>query len=98
MTSATDRCQQPAGLPLPGGCPTEETARALEGELFFQRAVQAYLWALPAANACAMRDGLGAAFGSGDHVISVFEKRLKPGTHAAEPHTGNSPAPLVMPG
>ncbi|WP_433891186.1 DUF1254 domain-containing protein [Streptomyces sp. CA-111067] len=86
MTSATDRYQQLAGLPLPGGYPTEETARTLEDELFFQRAVQAYLWALPAVNACAMRDGLGAAFGSGYHVMSVFEKRLKPGTLITTPN------------
>jgi len=32
------------------GYPTKEAARMLEDEIFFQRAVQVYLWALPAMN------------------------------------------------
>ena len=42
MTSAPDRYQDLASLPFAGGYPTDETARTLEDELFFQRAVQVY--------------------------------------------------------
>lgn len=84
--SESDRYQELASLPFDGGYPTEETARVLEDELFFQRAVQTYLWALPTVNACAMRDGLGAASGQGYQVMSVFEKRLKPRTVITTPN------------
>jgi hypothetical protein len=86
MTSVSRRYQELASLPLPGGYPTDETARTLREELFFQRAVQAYLWALPAVNACAMRDGLGDAFGHGYQVMAVFEQRLKPLTAITTPN------------
>ncbi|MFJ3089203.1 DUF1254 domain-containing protein [Streptomyces sp. NPDC086838] len=86
MTPSTDRYEQLAALPFSGGNPTEGTARTLTEELFFQRAVQAYLWALPTVNACAMRDGLGEVFGRGYHVMSVFEKRLKPQTLITTPN------------
>lgn len=39
-----------AELPFETGYPTPEGTAALDRELYFQRAVQAYLWALPAVN------------------------------------------------
>ncbi|MFI9786356.1 DUF1214 domain-containing protein [Kitasatospora sp. NPDC051984] len=86
MTSAPDRYQDLAALPFVGGYPTEESAQALEDELFFQRAAQVYLWALPTVSACAMRDGLGAVVGRGYQVMAVFEKRLKPRTLITTPN------------
>jgi hypothetical protein len=86
MTSAPDRYQDLASLPFAGGYPTDETARTLEDELFFQRAVQVYLWALPTVNACAMRDGLGAVLGHGYQVMAVFEQRMKPRTLITTPN------------
>ncbi|MFG2883564.1 DUF1254 domain-containing protein [Streptomyces sp. NPDC048297] len=86
MTSSLDRYRELASLPFTGGYPTDATARTLEDELFFQRAVQVYLWALPAVNMCAMRDGLGREFGYGYQVMSVFEKRLKPRTIITTPN------------
>ncbi|OIV39003.1 hypothetical protein BIV57_02540 [Mangrovactinospora gilvigrisea] len=89
MTSAserTDRYQALASLPFADGHPTDATARTLEEELFFQRAVQTYLWALPTVNACAMRDGLGEVFGRGYQVMNVFEQRLKPRTLITTPN------------
>ena len=65
-------------LPFEGGYPTEKASRTLDEELYFQRAVQTYLWALPAMNMVAMREGRGEQFGRGYNVISVSEKRLKP--------------------
>jgi hypothetical protein len=49
-------------LPFKESYPTAETSARLFDELQFQRAVQAYLWALPAMNMVAMRDGQAATF------------------------------------
>ncbi|WP_406288536.1 DUF1214 domain-containing protein [Streptomyces sp. NBC_00209] len=86
MTSMDERYQELAALPLEGGYPSDATTRTLQEELFFQRAVQTYLWALPVVNACAMRDGLGAAAGAGYQVVSVYEQRLKPRTVITTPN------------
>lgn len=83
----TDRYEALAALRFEGGYPTEEAARSLDEELFFQRAVQTYLWALPAMNMYAMKEGLGNAFGRGYNVMSVFEKRLKPNTIITTPNS-----------
>lgn len=82
-----DRYEVLASLPMDGGYPTEETARSLEEELFFQRATQTYLWALPAINMYAMKQGLAQISGTGYNVMSVFEKRLKPNTVITTPNS-----------
>ena len=82
-----DRYKALANLWFEGGYPTEETSSALNDELYFQRAVQAYLWALPAVNMYAMKEGLGKAFGEGYNVVPVFEKRLKPNTIITTPNS-----------
>lgn len=87
MTSGTDRYQALADLPFEGGYPTAQSARGLEEELFFQRAVQAYLWALPAVNMYAMKEGMGTVAGRGYQVMSVFERRLKPNTLITTPNS-----------
>ncbi len=76
-----------ANLPLEGGYPTAEETRTLDEELFFQRATQAYLWALPAVNMYAMKEGLGKLNGEGYNVMSVFEERLKPNTIITTPNS-----------
>ncbi|WP_436778191.1 DUF1254 domain-containing protein [Yinghuangia sp. YIM S09857] len=86
MESGADRYRDLADLPFNAGYPVGESARVLEEELFFQRAVQVYLWALPAVNMCAMRDGLGEVAGRGYQVVSVFEQRLKPRTLITTPN------------
>jgi hypothetical protein len=87
MATPTDRYRALAELPFEAGYPTAETTRALDDELFYQRAVQTYLWALPAMNMYAMKKGLGATFGTGYNVMSVFEKRLKPNTIITTPNS-----------
>ncbi|MGR9346254.1 DUF1254 domain-containing protein [Rhizobium leguminosarum] len=62
-------------LPFKESYPTPETATRLYDELQFQRAVQVYLWALPAMNMVAMRDGQAATFGGGNNVLAVFKER-----------------------
>jgi hypothetical protein len=82
-----DRYRELADLPLEGGYPTAESGPALADELFFQRATQGYLWALPAMNMFAMKEGLGALSGTGYNVLSVFEKRLRPNTLITTPNS-----------
>ena len=73
---------RPAGQ---GGDP--ETTRTLDEELYFQRAVQTYLWSLPAVNMFAMKEGQAKTFGEGYQVLAVFEKRLKPNTLITTPNS-----------
>ncbi|GGF39769.1 DUF1254 domain-containing protein [Echinicola rosea] len=83
----TSRYETLANLPLDGGYPSEEASRTLDEELYFQRATQTYLWALPAVNMFAMKEGLSKTFGEGYNVVSVFEKRLKPRTIITTPNS-----------
>jgi len=83
----TDHYETLANLPLEGGYPSEEVSRTLDEELYFQRATQTYLWALPAVNMYAMKEGLGKTFGDDYNVVSVFEKRLKPQTIITTPNS-----------
>lgn len=46
-----------ANLPFAEGYPTPEMAQQLKDELLFQQATQSYLWALPAINMWAMKEG-----------------------------------------
>jgi hypothetical protein len=59
-------------LPFKESYPTPEASARLYDELQFQRAVQVYLWALPAMNMVAMRDRQAATFGAGNNVLAVF--------------------------
>src|SRR4051812_23082150 len=63
-------------LPFKENYPTAEASARLYDELQFQRAVQVYLWALPAMNMVAMRDGQAAAFGAGNHVLAIWKDRI----------------------
>lgn len=87
MSDSLDRFRALAGAAFEGGYPTDETAAIFDDELFFQRAVQSYLWALPAVNMFAMSKGLGDVAGYGYNVMSVYEKRLKPNTIITTPNS-----------
>jgi len=52
---AATHYEQLADLPFAGGYPTLEGVAQLKNELLFQRAVQSYIWALPALNMYAMK-------------------------------------------
>jgi len=82
-----DHYAEIAARPVEGGYPTAESSSALDKELYFQRAVQTYLWALPAVNMFAMKEGLGKVAGEGYQVMSVFETRLKPNTFITTPNS-----------
>ncbi|WP_202332959.1 DUF1254 domain-containing protein [Mesorhizobium sp. L-8-3] len=51
-------------------------AEALRDELFYQRAIHAYMTMLPALNTIGMRDGSEAAFGKGYNVLPIWKDRM----------------------
>jgi len=83
----TERFAEPSRLPFRENRPTPETARALRDELLFQRATQAYLWALPLVNTLGMKAGSEKTFGAGFHVMPVWKKRLDAKTLITTPNS-----------
>jgi hypothetical protein len=67
--------------------PTEQTAKALSDELQFQRACQAYLWAMPLINTMGMYDGFKDSFGTSYNVMAIWEKRLDAKTKITTPNS-----------
>jgi hypothetical protein len=63
-------------LPFKENYPTAGTSVRLYDELQFQRACQVYLWALPAMNMFAMRNGQAATFGAGNNVLAIWKDRI----------------------
>src|SRR5215469_4797239 len=76
-----------ADLPFQQDYPTEETAQRLTYELLFEREVQSYLWALPAINMWAMKQGSEARFGAGYNVLPVGKERLNARTLVTTPNS-----------
>src|SRR6188474_3839613 len=95
-----------ANLPFAEGRPTKETAQTLRDELLFQRATQAYLWALPLLNTLGMQVGSEKVFGAGYNVLPIWKKRLDAKTQVTTPNSDvlyamsyvdlGSEGPLVM--
>lgn len=54
----------------------KDEAEALRDELFYQRAIHAYMTMLPALNVIGMRDGSEATFGKGYNVLPVWKDRM----------------------
>ncbi len=67
--------------------PTAETSRLLRDELIFQRATQAYIWALPAINIWAMKENSEKVFGGGYNVLPVWKERIKASTQVTTPNS-----------
>ena len=67
--------------------PTPDTAAMLKEELAFQRATQAYIWALPALNMYAMKDASEKTFGKGYNVLPIFKERLNAKTLITTPNS-----------
>jgi len=65
-----------ANLPFPNAYPTPESADVLHEELAFQRAVQTYLWSLPAMNMYAMREGQRKAFDDNSNTLMIAKDRI----------------------
>ena len=86
-TDAMDRFAELAELPFPENAPADATAKTLMEELYFQRACQVYLWALPAMNCVAMRDGSAKTFGPGYSVMPIWRERLNAKTLVTTPNS-----------
>ena len=65
----------------------KDNAPTLPDELFFQRAVQTYLWALPALNMYGMKEGSEKVFGKGYNVLPIFKQRLNAKTLITTPNS-----------
>jgi hypothetical protein len=77
----------PGDLPLVENWPTDQAADALLEELIVQRAVQSYLWALPAMNVVAMKEGAERVFGPGYNVMPIWRRRLDAKTKITTPNS-----------
>jgi hypothetical protein len=76
-----------ANAPFEENRPTNETSQVLRDELLFQRATQAYLWALPLINTLGMKTGSESAFGKGYHILPIWKKRLDAKTLVTTPNS-----------
>jgi len=83
----TSRYDELANLPFENGYPTKEGVEALKDELLFQRAVQSYIWALPALNMYAMKEGSEKVFGKGYNVLPIWKDRLNAKTLVTTPNS-----------
>jgi len=76
-----------ANLPFPNGYPSKESLAKLKDELVFQRGVQSYIWALPALNMYAMKEGSEKVFGKGYNVLPIWKDRLNAKTLVTTPNS-----------
>jgi hypothetical protein len=60
-------------LTLENGYPSKATARRLYDEMDFQRATQAYLWAMPAVGFKALQEAQRKVFGASDGDVVLFQ-------------------------
>ncbi len=65
-----------ANVPFVNGYIPKDNVPELVENLFFQRAVQTYLWALPALNMYGMKEGSEKVFGKGYNVLPIWKQRL----------------------
>lgn len=87
LAVADSRYQDLANLPFAGGYPTLEGVSQLKDELLFQRAVQTYIWALPALNMYGMKEGSEKTFGAGYNVLPIWKDRLNAKTLVTTPNS-----------
>jgi hypothetical protein len=84
---AATHYEQLADTPFDGGYPTLEGVAQLKNELLFQRAVQSYIWALPALNMYGMKEGSEKTFGAGYNVLPIWKDRLNAKTLVTTPNS-----------
>jgi hypothetical protein len=66
--------------------PLKADISTLKQELFFERGVQAYLWALPVLNMYGMKEGSEKVFGKGYNILPIFKERLNARTLITTPN------------
>lgn len=87
MSTSTSHYEALADLPFDDGYPTRDGIKTLRDELLFQRGVQSYIWALPALNVYAMKEGSEAKFGAGYNVLPIWKQRLNAKTLVTTPNS-----------
>jgi len=85
------RAQEIAAPPLVrqlnnGNWLAQAEAEALRDELYYQRAIHAYMTMQPALNVIGMRDGSEARFGKGYHVLPIWKQRMDSRTWVPTPN------------
>ncbi|MGS1010892.1 DUF1254 domain-containing protein [Achromobacter anxifer] len=64
----------------------QKEAEGLRDELYYQRAIHAYMTMLPALNVIGMRDGSEKAFGAGYNVLPIWKERMDAKTMVPTPN------------
>jgi hypothetical protein len=83
----SSRYEELSTLPLTEGYLSKADTAKLKDELLFQRAVQSYLWAQPALNIFAMKEGSEKLFGKGYNILPVWKERLNANTQVTTPNS-----------
>ena len=65
---------------------SQSEAEAMRDELYYQRAVHAYMTMLPALNMIGMRDGSEAVFGKGYNILPIWKDRTESRTWVPTPN------------
>lgn len=91
FSATPGQAQQPTAPPLVrqlnnGNWLVQNEAEALRDELYYQRAIHAYMTMLPALNTIGMRDGSEATFGKGYNVLPVWKDRMDSRTWVPTPN------------
>src|SRR5262245_17279776 len=81
------RAQELADLPFENGFLSKDSISILDDELVFERAVQSYLWAVPALNMYGMKEGSEKVFGKGYNILPIFKDRLNAKTLITTPNS-----------
>jgi hypothetical protein len=76
-----------ANQPFTKGFLSKDAIAADKDELTFQRAVQTYIWMLPALNMYGMKEGSEKVFGKGYNVLPIFKDRLNAKTLITTPNS-----------
>jgi hypothetical protein len=76
-----------ANVPFTQGFLSKDAITTLKDELVFERAVQSYLWALPALNMYGMKEGSEKVFGKGYNILPIFKDRLNAKTLITTPNS-----------
>ena len=87
MARAQSFCDQLADMPFKQGYIAKDNVPTLLNELFFQRSVQTYLWALPALNMYGMKEGSEKVFGKGYNMLPIWKERLNAKTLITTPNS-----------
>jgi hypothetical protein len=87
MSSEQAHYDRLATLPYRESYFSKEDIGTLKRELLFQRAVQVYLWAVPALNMYGMKEGSESTFGKGYNILPIFKQRLNAKTLITTPNS-----------